>query len=354
MAKARLGVAGAIAAVVLSVLGGCDAGEKQLSIQGGAKVSATSPQSQTKNMDYKVGNTSCIAPASPGGGYDFTCRSVGQILNELDLVPGQVQVTNMTGGGGGVAYAHVVVERATDENLIVAASSATATRLAQNLYAGMTADQVRFVASLGADYGMIAVKADSPYKTLRDLFDALKSKPESISFAGGSAVAGYDHLKVLQLAKASGIKELKRIKYIGLDSGGDAVTQVLGGHVQAVTGDVSEVVEFAKSGDIRLLGVLSEERIPGIFAGVPTAKEQGINVVSPNWRGFFVPQNSSKESYLYWADALRKVSESELWKNVMRENGLMPFFKTGPVFHSYVNKQIADLREISRDVGIIK
>ncbi|MEO1533527.1 MAG: tripartite tricarboxylate transporter substrate binding protein, partial [Pseudomonadota bacterium] len=73
--------------------------------------------------------TECIAPANPGGGWDFTCRQVGKTMQDLSLVPGTVQVTNMAGGGGGVAYGHVVNERSDDEDLIVAASQATATRL---------------------------------------------------------------------------------------------------------------------------------------------------------------------------------------------------------------------------------
>ncbi|MEK6217129.1 MAG: tripartite tricarboxylate transporter substrate binding protein, partial [Boseongicola sp.] len=87
----------------------------------------------------------CIAPANPGGGWDFTCRSIGKIMYDIGAVEKPIQVTNMAGGGGGIAYSHVVNKRNDDADLIVAASSATATRLAQNAYAGMTFDQVRFL-----------------------------------------------------------------------------------------------------------------------------------------------------------------------------------------------------------------
>ena len=100
---------------------------------------------------FEPSNVECIAPANPGGGWDFTCRQIGKLLSDLDVVPGTVQVTNMAGGGGGVAYSHVVTKRNEDPNLIVAASTATATRLAQNQFAGLTADQVHFVGALGAD-----------------------------------------------------------------------------------------------------------------------------------------------------------------------------------------------------------
>jgi putative tricarboxylic transport membrane protein len=303
---------------------------------------------------FEPGNVECIAPANPGGGWDFTCRQVGKTLTDLGLVPGQVQVTNMAGGGGGVAYAHVVTKRNDDDNLLVAASTATTTRLAQNQYVGMTADQVRFVGSLGADYGVIVVAADAPYETLGDLVEAVKADPTSVSFGGGSATGGYDHLKVLQVMKAGGFDDIRSVKYIAFDGGGEAVTQLLGGHLQAMTGDISEILGFVEAGDVKVLGVLSEERLPGDLGSIPTATEQGFEVVSPNWRGFYVPKGSSDEAFDYWADAMTQIYESDEWKQIMADNGLMPFFRAGPDFQEFVDDQVADIAELSREIGIIK
>ena len=108
---------------------------------------------------FEPGNTECIAPAGAGGGWDMTCRMVGKTMQDLKLFPGSMQVTNKARGGGGVVFAEVVNKRNTENNLIVAASSATSTRLAQGAYPGNTMDQVRWVAAVGADYGMIAVAA---------------------------------------------------------------------------------------------------------------------------------------------------------------------------------------------------
>ena len=147
-----------------------------------------------------VSAAECIAPANPGGGWDFTCRQIGKILYDIGQVDSPVQVTNKAGGGGGLAFAEVVNERNDDPDLIVAASQATATRLAQNAYGGATADQVRFVGAIGADPGVIVVAADSPLNSLDDLMNAIKGG-EDVSFAGGSAAGGFDHLQALMLAK---------------------------------------------------------------------------------------------------------------------------------------------------------
>ncbi len=296
----------------------------------------------------------CIAPANPGGGWDFTCRSIGKIMHDIGVVDDPIQVTNMAGGGGGLAYTHVVSERADDGELIVAASSATATRLAQNAYGGMTADQVRFLGAIGADPGVIVVAKDSPFQSLTDLLDAVKADPSKVAFAGGSAVGGFDHLKVLMALGRAGFNDITKVKYIGVDGGADAITQTIGGFTQAMTGDISEVVGFLKSGDVRVLAAFTEERLPGEFGDIPTAKEQGVDVVAVNWRGLYVPKDISDDDYNKWSDALAKVAASDEWAAQMEANGLAPFTKVGGDFQGYVDGVIAEIQTLSKEIGVIQ
>ena len=303
---------------------------------------------------FEPSNTECIAPANPGGGWDFTCRQVGKTMQDMDLVPGTMQVVNLAGGGGGVAYAEVANKRNDDNNLIVAASSATATRLAQGAYPGNTMDQMRWIGAVGADYGIIAVAADSEVKTLPELMDMIKNDPSSVSVAGGSAVGGWDHLKVLLAAKKAGIDDVRTIKYVAFDGGGEAVTQLLAGSVQAFTGDASEAKGFVDSGDIRVIAVLAPERLEGDFASFPTAKEQGIDVIGANWRGFYAPGGMSDDAYAYWTDAVAKTYASDEWKQVMAANGLAPLDMTGAEFQSFVQESIDNITDLSKQIGLIK
>ncbi len=295
----------------------------------------------------------CIAPANPGGGWDFTCRQVARILQEIGLEKDLVQVTNLAGAGGGVAYTRVVAERNTDSNLIVAASSATTTRLAQNAFAGMTADQVRWLGTIGGDPGVIVVAKDSPFQTINDLVEAVKADPSKVVFAGGSAVGGFDHLKVLMMLNRAGFTDARKVKYIGLDGGADAITQTVGGFAQAMTGDISEIQGFLRSGDVRALAVLSEDRVAG-FDDIPTAREQGLDMVAMNWRGFYVPKGISDAEFARWTDALSKVAESEQWQKVMADNGLAPYTLIGDDFEAWVAANIAEIQGISREIGIIQ
>ncbi|MEP6020054.1 MAG: tripartite tricarboxylate transporter substrate-binding protein [Paracoccaceae bacterium] len=293
----------------------------------------------------------CIAPANPGGGWDFTCRQIGKILFDIGAVDKPVQVTNMPGAGGGLAYGNVVNERSDDGDLIIAASSATTTRLAQNAYAGMTADQVRFVGAIGVDPGVIAVAADSSIQSLGDMVDAIKADPGSVAFAGGSAVGGFDHLKPLMILKDAGFTDITKVKYIGVDGGADAITQTVGGFTQAMTGDMSEVVSFLANGDIRVIAVLTEERVPG-FDDIPTAKEQGFDVVAGNWRGLYVPKDISDDKFNEWAGKLQQVADSDAWAKAMADNGLAPFTKVGGDFQSYVDGLVADIATMSKELGV--
>ena len=295
----------------------------------------------------------CIAPANPGGGWDFTCRSISKIMTDIGAYDGSIKVTNMAGGGGGLAYAHVVNERNSDDDLIVAASTATATRLAQNAYSGMTSDQVRFLGAIGADPGVIVVAADSPYKNLNELLDDVIANPSKHAFAGGSAAGGFDHLKVLMALKRKGFTDIKKVKYIGVDGDADAITQTVGGFTSAMTGDISGVVGFIKSGDVRVLASFTDERIPG-FENIPTAKEQGIDVIAVNWRGLYTPKGASEASYKKWTEALRTVGASKEWKAAMEANGLAPFNKVGPDFQSYVGSVMAEVKAMSVELGVMK
>ncbi len=295
----------------------------------------------------------CIAPANPGGGWDFTCRTIGKIMHDIGAVDAPIQVTNMAGGGGGLAFNHVVNERNDDPDLIVAASSATATRLAQNAYGGMTADRVSFLGAIGADPGIIAVARDAPYQSLGDLIDAVIADPKSVTFAGGSAVGGFDHLKVLMALGRAGFSDITAVKYIGLDGGADAITQTIGGHTQAMTGDISEVVGFLAAGEVRVLAVMTEERIPG-FKDIPTAREQGIDLVAVNWRGLYAPKGIAEADYDKWSGALAAVGASDEWAAAMQANGLAPFNMVGKDFQDYVNKVVGEIRELSRRIGVIQ
>ena len=155
------------------------------------------------------------------------------------------------------------------------------------------------------------------------------------------------------ILREAGFTDVRKVKYIGVDGGADAITQTVGGHTQAMSGDMSEIVGFLKSGEVRALAVLTEERVPG-FEDIPTAREQGYDVVAVNWRGLYVPKNISDSDFEKWASRLKAVAESAEWQEAMEANGLAPFTKVGGDFQAWVDKVVADTEELSREIGVIK
>jgi putative tricarboxylic transport membrane protein len=252
-----------------------------------------------------------------------------------------------------VAFAHAVAQRRDDPDLLVAASPATTLLLAQGTWGDMTEDDVRWLGAVGAEYGVLAVAADAPWHTLGELLDAWRADPDAIVVSGGSAAAGQDHMKVLLLAHQAGI-DPKRIRYVPFDGGGEAMTALLGGFVQLFSGEVSEILGQVQAGRIRPLTVLAPERLGGVLADVPTAKESGVDVEWITWRGFYVPGGISGERYQEWVDVLTRTAKSPEWEEARKLNRFEPFFMAGPEFESFVKAQVADFREMSREIGIIR
>ncbi len=303
---------------------------------------------------HKLSGTECLAPAGAGGGWDFTCRvPAAQLMQKLELIDGAMKVVNMSGSGGGKAFSHVVTTRNTDEKLIVAASAATATRLAQQVYGDYKADDVRWIGALGMDYGVIVVKKDSPYKTLDDLVEQLKTDPRKAPIVGASSVGGWDHIKSLLIAKEAGIKNLRSINYIPFDNGGKALLEVVAGRAAAFTGDSSEIIGQLQAGEVRVLAVLSDQPIPAL-GDARTAKEQGYDVVGGNWRAFYAPAGISDDAYDYWVSAVKAVAGSPEWSELREKNGLAEFTSFGKDFDAFVRKQIENVAQISRELGVIK
>lgn len=294
----------------------------------------------------------CIAPANAGGGWDLTCRSLARVLDELGMAP-PLQTSNMPGAGGGVAFAHTVVQRTGDAHVLVAASPATTLRLAQGQYGDLTERDVRWLGALAAEYGILAVAAESPLRSLEDLLAAWRTDPGSVVVGGGSAVAGQDHMKVLLLARRAGIPPTA-LRYVSFDGGGEAMTALLGGFIQLFSGEASEVAGQVRAGRLRVLAVLAPSRLGGDLADVPTAREQGVALDWITWRGFYAPAGLDDTEYAAWTTLLARVGASDEWARVRDESRLEPFLMVGDTFSAFVEAQVEDFRAISRDLGLLK
>ena len=299
------------------------------------------------------GRTECIAPAKPGGGFDLTCKLIQVSLQETKAIDRPMRVTYMPGGVGAVAYNAIVAQRPAEFGTVVAFSGGSLLNLAQNKFGRYSPDDVKWLAAIGTDYGMIAVRADSPYKTLTDLMDAFKQDPNSVVFGAGASIGSQDWMKTALLAREVGIDPHK-MRYVAFEGGGEPVTALLGNHIQAVSGDLSDMVPYLAGDKLRVLAVYAEQRLPGQLANIPTAKEQGFNLVWPIIRGFYLGPKVSDAEYQWWTETFNTLVQTDEFKKQRELRGLFEFNLTGKELDVYVKKQIEQYRQQAKAFGLAK
>ncbi len=278
---------------------------------------------------------------SPGGGFDLTCKLIQSALINEKILSTPMRVTYMPGGVGAVAYNAVVAQRPADAGTLVAWSSGSLLNLAQGKFGRFDENAVRWLAAVGTSYGAIAVKSDSPYNNLDDLVKALKADPSKVVIGSGGTVGSQDWMQTALIAKAAGINP-RDLRYVALD-------------IQVGSTDISDSMPHILSGDMRLLAVFAEKRIDEPeMKGIPTAREQGYDIVWPVVRGFYLGPKVSDEDYNWWKAAFDKILASEDFAKLRDQRELFPFAMTGPELDTYVKKQVADYKMLAKEFGLIQ
>jgi putative tricarboxylic transport membrane protein len=293
-----------------------------------------------------------IAPASPGGGWDLTCRLSAKVLKESGLVTQPIVVSNKTGGFGMVAMTDIVRNRRKDDYVLLAFSAVLTTQMATNNNPYRWKD-ITPVASLFVDYGTIGVRKDSKYATMKDLLEDWKKNPGVLTFAGSSAPGGMDHMRVAMLAKAIGVP-VKGVRYVAFPSGGDALNALLGGHTTAFVGEAGELAGQVEAGTVRPLTLLADQKLSGPFAKVPLAREIGLDVVSPNWRGFYMPPEVSKDVVRYWEEIFAKMVKTPGWKQVLEQQSWVDYFQVGDKLRKHLDDEFAMYEKLAVELELIK
>ena len=296
--------------------------------------------------------TECLAGSRAGGGFDLTCRLAQTGLLEGGYISAPMRISYMPGGIGAVAYGTVATKRAADAQTLVAFSSGSLLNLAQGKFGRHSENDVRWVAAIGADYGVVVVAERSPYRTLPALMAALKADPSKVVFGAGGTVGSQDWVKAALTARAAGVDH-RSMRFVAFEGGGDALTALQGGHVQVFTGDASETTaRIAAGAPLRVLAVMAEQRLPGPLARVPTAREAGYELVWPIIRGFYLGPKVADADYAAWVDLFTRMLASKGYERLRAERGLYPFALTGAELDAYVKRSVQAYRKVAEDFGL--
>jgi len=258
-----------------------------------------------------------LIPGGAGGGWDGTARGTGEALTKSGLV-GTASYENMSGGGGGKAIGYLIENAESLENTLMVNSTPIVIRSLTGVFPQSFRDLTLVAGTIG-DYAAIVVNADSELNSMNDLVEAYRADPNAVAIGGGSVPGGMDHLVAAMAMEAAG-EDPTGFKYIAYDAGGKAMAGLLSGEISALSTGFSEAVALAESGEVKILGVTSDERVPA-YPDAPTMKEQGLDTSFVNWRGFFAAPGLSEERLAAYRGALAKMYETEAWEEVRARNG---------------------------------
>lgn len=295
----------------------------------------------------------CIAPAKPGGGFDITCKLAQSGLKDSGLLKAPLRVTYMPGGIGAVAYNAVVAQRPKEAGLITAWSSGSLLNLAQGKFGRYDENDVRWLAAIGTDYGAVIVPRDSPLQSFDALIQQLKKDPASLVIGAGGTVGSQDWMQAALIARSAQVAP-ENLRYVAFEGGGEPMTALLGGHVQAIVSGFGEATAQLEAGKVRILAILAEERLPGKLAQIPTAKEQGYDVVWPIVRGFYMGPEVKDEDFQWWQKQFETLLTQESF-NAQREHfDLLPLAMTGQELETFVHQQVAEYRKLADEFGLLR
>jgi putative tricarboxylic transport membrane protein len=249
-----------------------------------------------------------VAPAAPGGGWDQTARVMQLVLQETRLAR-IAPVENVPGAAGTIGLARFIgAERGSGDTLMVSGLIMLGGIVMHQ--SPVTLRDVIPIARLTGEYEVIAVPAASRFRSLDDLLTAFKTKPESISWGGGSA-GGSDQIVAGLVAEAVGVAP-RRVNYIAFSGGGESLSAILGGQVSAGINGLAEFAPHLEAGTLRALAISSASRLPGL--GVPTLREQGVDVEFENWRSVVAPPGITAQERARLEEAIAAMVRSEPWR----------------------------------------
>lgn len=285
-------------------------------LMGGALGLGVSPLPAVA-QGWKPGKTvEIVVGAGPGGGNDRIARVLQKVLTEEKILDVTVIVVNKPGAGGEVAMKYLNAQRDPGHFVLVTNPS-----LITNPLTGIGTlkyTDVTPIAQLSSEYPMLFVRTDSPVKTAQDMIERLRANPASLSVAVAPGLGTGPHIAAASVAKAAGI-EPKRLKVIPFKSGSEGLSALLGGQVDMMSSTPANVLPQFAAGKVRVLGITAAARIGGVFADVPTFREQGYDAVLNNWRGVVGPKGMTAAEAAYWAGVFATVSKSAIWRQEIEQ-----------------------------------
>ena len=297
--------------------------------------------SASAGSDFSKMNVTCIVPYDAGGGTDAVMRGLADAAKDSFKA---ITVENRSGAGGATGMLYGANAK-NDGSIITMITVELATLEAMGNNAGLTYSQFKPIMMVNSAASAITVKADDDrFNTLEEFIEYSKSNEIQV---GNSGIGAIWHLAAAGLAKTAGTE----FKHVGYDGANGAITDLLGGHIDAVAVSYAEVNSFVQSGDLKVLAVLSNDRLEAI-PDVPTAKECGYDAVLGTWRGIAVPASTPDETVAELYEIFSNAANSDAFKEFMANTNNVIDIMDGEEFTALIGDQLELYTGLVADLGL--
>jgi putative tricarboxylic transport membrane protein len=290
-----------------------------------------------------------LIPGGAGGGWDGTARGTGEALTNAGLV-GSASYENMSGGGGGKAIGFLIENADSNHGTLMVNSTPIVIRSLTGVFPHNFRDLTLVSGTIG-DYAAMVVNKDSPINSMADLIAAYDADASATAIGGGSVPGGMDHLVAAMVMEAAG-KDALGVKYIPYDAGGKAMAALLSGEIAALSTGFSEAVDLANAGEVKIIGVTSDARVPAAPDAM-TMKEQGIDTSFVNWRGFFAAPGLPDDQLAMYQDAIAQMYDTPEWEVVRARNGWVNIHNSGDDFKAFLEDQEQVIGDLMKKLGFL-
>ncbi|PSL42774.1 putative tricarboxylic transport membrane protein [Salsuginibacillus halophilus] len=358
----RAGVSFVVPAVAVGVLAGCgeapeepDTDDDQASGEAEEEPDDTEDDDDDTEEEFDEDwepeqDVEYIAPADAGGGWDTLIRQTADVIESEDLAPVNFAPQNIPGSGGAVGWAEVAGHDGEPQPLFAASPPIILVPLTET----SEYDHTDFtpVANLITDYSVVLVEPDSEFESINDVFEAIEDDPGSVSIAGGSAAGSMDHISIAGAADEYGL-DAADVNYIPFSGGGEAMTQLLGGHVDVVSTGVGEAMGQMESGELRPIAYSADEPMEEMEElGAETYIEQDVDYTFDIWRGIMGPPNMPESAVAYYEDMYAEMLETEAWEDVQDNQGWLNNYQDSEEFGEFLDDQYDLFENVLTEVGI--
>ena len=286
--------------------------------------------------------------AAAGGGNDKAARVIQKIWQDNRML--EAVVVNKVGGGGSLAYTYVSQKPGDAHSIAIAQAGLLTNQITGR--SPLSLADVTVLPYIGTEPVALAVKAESPHRNLREFMDQLKKDPSSLSVSVGSTLGAVNHFTIALLAKAAGV-DPKKLKILVFGGGAESVTNLLGGHIDAMAQASNNAIPFYQAGKMRILGISTARRSASL-PEVPTFREQGYNVVIDGWYVFVGPKHMTPAQVAYWDDIFARTVRTEEWKKFTDSAGWEAGYKNSQETAAYLRKEYDEAKGILTELGLAK